>query len=305
MPFWLMTMEMMRGEVGIGNCRQLVNRGGDQDPEAYSACITVYFRIDPCQSLQAKPSVSAPPVCSVYGDRSYRSFAAIALPPARDILKMSDSTEQLIHYLSLSRTCTPEQSAELVLTATADPNLHRYGELLASPLQSLQTTHPQHYNLLRLFAHGTVTDYKSSTNEFPPLTPAHWTKLRILTLLTVAHSKNTLHYKDLLPALAISSVHELESVIIEAVYRRLIRARIHQSTRTVAVAWAVGRDVTPDSVSHMRESLTAWLERSTSLIREIEARMGYIRRETAVARNAREKAKIDAENVRQQIIARR
>jgi COP9 signalosome complex subunit 7 len=84
----------------------------------------------------------------------------------------------------------------------------------------------QWLELLKIFAYGNVKTYKD--REFPELTPSQLQKLRHLTIASLANRERSIPYAKLLDALQVTSLRELEDLIIEACYAGR------------AVVWSVG-----------------------------------------------------------------
>ena len=75
------------------------------------------------------------------------------------------------------------------------------------------------FELLRLFAFGTWSDYKSSdVLKAQPLSEAQATKLKKLTIVSLASQSKTLAYDVLMRELEMSSVREVEDLLIECIY---------------------------------------------------------------------------------------
>ncbi|ONM23733.1 COP9 signalosome complex subunit 7 [Zea mays] len=82
------------------------------------------------------------------------------------------------------------QLAALVLEATSHPALFAFSELLTLPALSklTGTQYASSLDLLRLFAYGTLNDYKSNSGFLPALLPDQVRKLKQLSVLTLAES---------------------------------------------------------------------------------------------------------------------
>ncbi|PXF47801.1 COP9 signalosome complex subunit 7b [Gracilariopsis chorda] len=120
----------------------------------------------------------------------------------------SPSSDALVHYLSLARLASAESAAQICVEATEDPNLYVFSELLCLPcIQALHNngSWDKFFQLLCLFAHGTVQDYHQNRAIFPPLSEAHMTKLRTLTLVSLAYGDSELQYAQLREASAVSA----------------------------------------------------------------------------------------------------
>lgn len=86
---------------------------------------------------------------------------------------------------------------------------------------------------------------------------------------------------QLLPALELSSIRQLEDLIIEALYSDLLQARINQKRQVLEVDSVVGRDVKTGSsssvpfgqektVAALIQSLTVWYDRVGSTLSELD-----------------------------------
>ncbi|PXF44785.1 COP9 signalosome complex subunit 7 [Gracilariopsis chorda] len=196
-------------------------------------------------------------------------------------------------------------AAQLCIQATEDPNMYVFGELLSvHSIQALENNpeKQKYFQLLRLFAHGTLYDYQQNRHLFPPLSEAQLRKLRALTLVSLAHGHNELRYEQLRSALAVQSTREIEDVVIDAVYAGLIRARMNQQAGTVEIIAAEGRDVVfPAGIESMVNSLKRCLSRANQLAREIDNKIDFIATNTNKAREHKEKAAAELDAVRSQL----
>lgn len=76
----------------------------------------------------------------------------------------------------------------------------------------------KYLNTLNLFAYGTYSQYLENRNELIELTDVMKKKLKHLTIVTMAVRNKCILYTDLLKALDIQNVRELEDLIIESIY---------------------------------------------------------------------------------------
>jgi len=218
----------------------------------------------------------------------------------------ASSTEKLIYYLSAARGATAKTATEICIQATSDPALHVFGELLQSPsIFALQGTAEQKfYDLLRLFAYGTVDDYKQNPDRFPQFTGNHWKKLRMLTLVSLANKNNFLNYSLLMEKLSLTTVREVEDVVLDAIYAGLVRARMDQRAAVVEIMSAAGRDVhTPDGVTEMIGVLRSWVDRSAQLVSAIDDKITFIGTQTKLVADQKAAAAANVERVRKDVLA--
>uniref|UniRef100_A0A453BIH4 PCI domain-containing protein n=1 Tax=Aegilops tauschii subsp. strangulata TaxID=200361 RepID=A0A453BIH4_AEGTS len=126
------------------------------------------------------------------------------------------------------------QLAALVLEATSHPALFAFSELLTLPALSklTGTQYASSLDLLRLFAYGTLKDYKSNSSALPALLPDQARKLKQLSVLTLAESTKVLPYDQLMQELDVSNVRELEDFLInECMYSGIVRGKLDQLRR--------------------------------------------------------------------------
>ena len=150
------------------------------------------------------------------------------------------------------RAATGKAAADLVDEATAAPGVLVFGELLdLEGVQALASDPSLASTLaqLRVFAHGTLPDYRADSS-LPPLSPAQELKLRRLTVASLAERSAVLSYADLMRALELSTIRELEDLLInECVAAGVVRGRLDQKERRFEVHEAMARDVELVSVS--------------------------------------------------------
>ncbi|KAJ3197095.1 autophagy protein atg9 [Irineochytrium annulatum] len=179
---------------------------------------------------------------------------------------------------------------QLIQDVLNAPGIHVFAELLETPniaeIANNQQLHA-HYELLRLFAFGTYSDYKASSSKLPPLTPAQLRKLKHLSIVTLSGRLRTLPYSQLMEYLDISNVRELEDLIIDAIYQDIIKGKLDQKKRCLEVEYAMGRDLQPGQAGEILKTLVAWSKTSEQLLKAIDAQLSYIGEESA--RHAKEK----------------
>ncbi|PWZ04322.1 COP9 signalosome complex subunit 7 [Zea mays] len=161
------------------------------------------------------------------------------------------------------------------------------------PAQLAGTQYSSSLDLLRLFAYGTLKDYKSkivactfailtllpfadNSGSLPALLPDQVRKLKQLSVLTLAESTKILPYDQLMQELDVSNVRELEDFLInECMYSGIVRGKLDQLRRCFEVQFAAGRDLTPDQLNNMIEILSDWLGTSDSLLHQIQEKIKW------------------------------
>uniref|UniRef100_A0A0D9WYZ6 PCI domain-containing protein n=1 Tax=Leersia perrieri TaxID=77586 RepID=A0A0D9WYZ6_9ORYZ len=170
------------------------------------------------------------------------------------------------------------QLAALVLEATSHPALFAFSELLSLPALSklAGTQYASSLDVLRLFAYGTLKDYKSNSGTLPALLPDQVRKLKQLSVLTLAESTKVLPYDQLMQELDVSNVRELEDFLInECMYSGIVRGKLDQLRRCFEVQFASGRDLTPVQLNNMIDTLSDWLGTSDNLLHQIQDKIKW------------------------------
>ncbi|XP_064459858.1 COP9 signalosome complex subunit 7b-like [Ornithodoros turicata] len=185
-------------------------------------------------------------------------------------------SSQLEQYLLLAKTAKGAAAAELIKQVTEAPGVYVFGELLDMPnIQELsEGPHSAYYSLLNLFAFGTYTMYKENRAQFPPLTPAMTTKLRHLTIASLATKTKCIPYDTLLKELDMKNLRELEDLIIEVVYADVVRGKLDQKNNQLEVDYAIGRDIRPEDIATMVKVLQEWCTSCEAVLNAIECQMG-------------------------------
>ncbi|KAI6908271.1 hypothetical protein KC318_g2250 [Hortaea werneckii] len=203
-------------------------------------------------------------------------------------MEQSRALNALAPFLALAKSATsPRAAADLVTQATAAPNTYVFAELLQHPQIQALAGHEQfggHYELLKLFAWGTWEEY-SAAQGLPQLSDAQTTKLKLLSLLTIASQKPTasstesnLSYTTLCSRLDLQHPIDLEHLVTQAIYNDLITATLNPDDQTVVItSVAPLRDLAPGSVASMMNELAAWSGRCDAALGDLEREMEKIK----------------------------
>lgn len=188
--------------------------------------------------------------------------------------------------MALHKTATsPIAAADLVTRATSAPNTYLFSELLHTPsIQSLASspTHASSLALLQIFSYGTYADYRAASPALPKLNDSQTLKLRQLSLLSLARDRRNLTYEKLSEALGLDSTRDLENLVVTAVYAGLLDATLDPNRQVVQVhSVAPLRDLAPGAVPPMMEKLSAWSDRCTSTLTDLEAEIQAIKDQAA------------------------
>jgi hypothetical protein len=90
------------------------------------------------------------------------------------------------------------------------------------------------------------------------LNAAQTTKLKHLSIVTLASHRRILPYTSLLRSLDMPTVRELEDLIIDAIYLDVLRGRLDQKQAQLEVEYTMGRDLAPGAVEAVLAALQNW-----------------------------------------------
>lgn len=182
------------------------------------------------------------------------------------------SCNPLEQFVLLAKTAKGAAAVELIKQALEAPGVYVFGELLDMPhVKELSTgSHSPYYDLLNIFAYGTYSDYKAKKGKLPELTPAQLTKLRQLTIVSLATKTKHIPYSVLLQELDIQNLRTLEDLIIEVIYADIIHGKLDQKNQRLEVDYAIGRDIRSEAVPEIINVLQEWCNGCETVLLSIE-----------------------------------
>ncbi|KAG9159314.1 hypothetical protein Leryth_024483 [Lithospermum erythrorhizon] len=178
-------------------------------------------------------------------------------------------SEQIEYFVKKASSLNGSELTNVVVEATSHPFLFAFSEILSVPnfLQLEGTDGSIYLDLLRLFSHGTWSDYKSVADRFPQLVADQVLKLKQLSVLTFAETNKILPYDLLMRELDISNVRELEDF--------LINECMSLNILCFEVQFAAGRDLRPGQLGSMIQTLGNWLTTSDNLLVTIQDKIKW------------------------------
>ncbi|KAM0559421.1 hypothetical protein ACHAPJ_004449 [Fusarium lateritium] len=207
-------------------------------------------------------------------------------------MEQTKALNALEPFLALSKSATsPRAAADLVTRATSAPNTFLFSDLLQTPaIQNLtDSEYAPQLVLLQIFSYGTYSSYKT-TQGLPALADAQATKLRQLSLLSLARDRQNLSYGTLRDALDLPGSREVETLVISAVYAGLLHATLDPARAAVQVSSVAPlRDLAPGSIPDLTAALKTWADRCTTTLSGLELQIKEIRT-TAAARQREQRA---------------
>ncbi|XVF79767.1 hypothetical protein PTKIN_Ptkin15bG0016100 [Pterospermum kingtungense] len=212
--------------------------------------------------------------------------------------------EVIDHFVKQASALKGSALGPVIVEATSHPSLFAFSEILAVPtVAELEGSENLVYlELLRLFAHGTWSDYKSNTGSLPQLVPDQVLKLKQLTVLTLAETNKVLPYDQLMLELDVTNVRELEDFLInECMYAGIVRGKLDQLRRCFEVQFAAGRDLRPGQLGSMIQTLSNWLATSDNLLVSIQEKIKWADTMSEVDKKHRKEVEDRVEDVKKSL----
>ncbi|KAG2001919.1 hypothetical protein CC2G_004902 [Coprinopsis cinerea AmutBmut pab1-1] len=190
----------------------------------------------------------------------------------------SNFSAKLEPFLLMAKSAKGAAAAKLVQDATSAPGVFVFGELLdLNNIQELAKSeqHAKFYSLLQLFAYKTYQDYLQHKDSLPPLNPAQITKLKHLSIVSLASERRILPYADLLKALDVTTVRELEDLIIDAIYLDILQGKLDQKHEQLEVEYTMGRDVNVEEggLEAILNALQTWATTTSSVLSTLDTKL--------------------------------
>lgn len=177
----------------------------------------------------------------------------------------------LEQFTLLAKNARGRACVALIQQVLSNKKLFVFRELLDMPnVEALKDSeHKEQYELLRIFCFGAYSDYVARKDELPELTPQQVHKLRKLTAVSLAHRFKNIPYDTMMQELGVSTVREVEDILIDTIYSGLIHGKLDQKARCFVVKYAVGRDTCREDIDDMIQKLTNWKMQSAEICEKI------------------------------------
>ncbi|KAF2758657.1 PCI-domain-containing protein [Pseudovirgaria hyperparasitica] len=206
-------------------------------------------------------------------------------------MEQSKALNALEPFLALSKAAnSPRAAADVVMQATGAKDTYVFAELLQMPniLKLGDSELKSHLKLLQIFAWGSWSDYVANQDTLPKLSEAQTKKLKLLSLISLSTSHESLKYPALQASLDLPSQRALESHITDAIYAGLVTGTmdpLHQLVHITSVAPL--RDLAPGSVPQLQKSLAAWSTRCEDALKELDIQAAHIRSQAKIREDRR------------------
>lgn len=174
------------------------------------------------------------------------------------------SSDSIEAFVLLAKSAKGRAATEVIREVLGSPSAFQFGELLEQPniLELSSSGDPEHkkwFDLLQIFAYGTLSDYLQNRSMLPELSEKALYKLKKLTVVSLAANVRVLPYDVLLKHLDIDNVRSLEDLLIDSMYQGIIRGKLDQKAKHIEIFEAIGRDLRPGDMNKMAATLSNWL----------------------------------------------
>jgi len=202
--------------------------------------------------------------------------ASSAAKTSKEDESKSIAVDPLENFRVLAAGAKGDALTFVIINAIKHPQVFVFGEILdTTPVKEL-ASHPQlksYAELLRIFAYGTYPEYKKREKELKlkePLDVKALNKLKMLSIVEYASTQKSLQYAQLQQQLEVTSLRDLEDLIIDCVYNGLLQGKLDQRKKAFEVQWVMGRDLHPTEVDDMIKTVEIWLKASESLMTTLD-----------------------------------
>jgi COP9 signalosome complex subunit 7 len=215
----------------------------------------------------------------------------------------SESSGSLQQFLVLLKSAKGKAAELVVSQALGAPGVYHFADLLAHP--NVQALAPSPiYELARLFAYGTLADYRAApAGSLPELTPPQLKRLRQLSLVTLATQSKSISYSTLQTALELQHVRELEDLIIDCIYAGLLQGKLDQKDKQLQVDMCLARDLRPGQLRAIAVTLNQWCDSADSLLQALEQQRLRSQQSHEEYRNHRKEFETKLENIKSTVKA--
>jgi len=201
----------------------------------------------------------------------------------------SNFPAKLEPFLLIAKSLKGAAAAKLIQDATSAPGVFVFSELLELPnIQELAKSeqHEKFLSLLQLFSYRTYRDYVEHKDQLPPLNDAQTIKLKHLSIVSLAADRRILPYADLLKALDMPTIRELEDLIIDAIYLDILRGKLDQKEQQLEVEYTMGRDLEPGKLEEVLAALQNWANTTTAVLSTLDLKIHQIVQGTEAVKQA-------------------
>jgi len=196
---------------------------------------------------------------------------------------------ELEQFCILAKTQKGRAVQALIQQVISNKKIMVFGELLDLPsVQALKDSaeYLPSYRSLELFAYGNYLDYQANSKDYYlELNEPQLSKLRQLSLLSLAEKHKEIPYDLLRQHLGTTETRALEDLVIESIYSGLISGKIDQKAQLLRIRDAMRRDVRKDQIDVLIAKLTEWRDNCDTVLNVIASSSEALSRSREMGRD--------------------
>ncbi|KAL6058234.1 Eukaryotic translation initiation factor 3 subunit M [Balamuthia mandrillaris] len=203
----------------------------------------------------------------------------------RNIIKENSNKTVMAHKYLIKHLATYEEESSSALEAATEqavvaaveairlPEIIQCDDLLKlAAVKQLESSNPNLYKLLSLFAHDTLDAFQKFHDAHPNFLGSDCIKkMRLLSLASLAAEQREVPYSSIAEMLSISA-EEVESWIILAIRNKIIDAKMDQLRSVAIINQATQREFAEAQWQQVADRLAAWRERMVSLLEVVQSK---------------------------------
>lgn len=194
---------------------------------------------------------------------------------------MDGGVSQLLEFVNKTSGKNDSEVIKIIKEALEDEKVYVFAELLhCEAVEKIQSSpkNEKIINTLKLFSTGTYLQYKNDPSEFISLTDKMKKKLKLLSIISLCNQLTVCFYLFIVvyflfyiceqlqsvPYSLLQSetdccdVSEVESLIIEGIYKNIFRGKFDRRKECFQLELSAPRDTEDNDISDMIDILEGW-----------------------------------------------
>lgn len=161
---------------------------------------------------------------------------------------------------------------DLIKQSLISPHIHHYESILKhANVRDLENDMnlKKYYNVVKLFAYGTVADYKKEKELIGwELNEAELAKLKLLSIVSLVSQYHEVAYESIIELVDVENYQKLEEILIGGITNGIISGKMDQERRKFFVTGTIGRDVQLGDLGKMSMMAGEWATKTKGILVE-------------------------------------
>lgn len=210
---------------------------------------------------------------------------------------------EIQQFCILARTQKSRACSALVQQVLSHRKIFLFSELLSVPsvTELKDTEFSTSFNSLELFAYGTYEEYAADRASFLDLNETQITKLKQLSIVSLAEKSSVITYAELQTALYITDTRLMEDLIIETIYQGLISGKMDPKSKVLRVYDFLSRDVRNDKLGSLIEILKAMRTNNASIAEALQQSNEILKTSRQQGEEEQKETLEEAEKIKSQV----